>query len=432
VTPHTAAGATSRERLEADQLAKLRRLLAELIPANRFYSAKLQAARVGPETASVAAFLERTPFTVKQELAEDQSKNPPFGSNLTYPLERYTRLHQTSATTGSPMRWLDTPESWDWMLDNWIAVYAASGVTPRDRFFCAFSFGPFLGFWTAFEAAEKMGCLCIPGGGLRTVQRVRAILDLEATALCCTPTYAIRLAEAAAAEGIPLDGSQVRRIVVGGEPGGCVHGTRALIEDLWPGARVFDHHGMTEIGPVSYECPARRGVLHVIESAFIAEVVDPISLEPVEPGAEGELVLTNLGRTGSPLLRYRTGDLVRRGRAERCACGTYDLPLEGGILARTDDMEVIRGVNVYPSAVEDVVRSCGGVAEYRVRIRTVSAMPEMSIDIEPVLDHPDPAGLGRQIGAALSRTFALRIPVSCVPTGSLPRFDMKARRWLRE
>jgi phenylacetate-CoA ligase len=155
----------------------------------------------------------------------------------------------------------------------------------------------------------------------------------------------------------------VRRIIVAGEPGGGIPATRARIESLWPGAKLVDHHGMTEVGPASYECPQRPGLLHIIESAYFPEVIDRQTGEAVEPGSRGELVLTNLGRTGSPVLRYRTGDLVKLGPAERCPCGAWDMALEGGILGRCDDMVVVRGVNIFPSAVEEVVRS-QGVVEY--------------------------------------------------------------------
>lgn len=265
---------------------------------------------------------------------------------------------------------------------------------------------------------------------MRSSARLHAILDTGATVLCCTPTYSIRLAEVAAEQNINLQSAKVEKIFVAGETGGSIPGTRAHIEKLWNGARIVDQHGMTETGPVSFTCPARPGVLHVMESAYIAEVISTSDGRPVSPGGTGELVLTNLGRTASPILRYRTGDLVERAAECPCACGRYDLALEGGILVRTDDMVVVRGVNVYPSAVEDVLRTFG-VAEYRVEIRTERALPELTIQIEPTPAYKDGAGLAQQIEAALNNALSLRIPVSCVHSGELPRFEMKARRWVR-
>lgn len=415
-----------------DQLTKLHRLLAAL-RTNPFYAAKLAATGLLDGVGCLADFSARCPFTTKAELVADQLAHPPYGTNLTFPLERYTRCHQTSGSTGSPLRWLDTPENWTWMLDNWETVHRQAGTTAADRIFFAFSFGPFLGFWTAFESAQRLGCLVISGGGMTSVARLRAMLELKATILCCTPTYALHLAEVAAKEGIDLRQSAIRTLSVAGEPGGSIPAVRARLAELWPGARVYDHHGMTEVGPVSYECPARPGVLHVIERAFIAEVVDPATGRPVGEGGQGELILTNLGRVGSPLLRYRTGDLVcpaARRTQHACACGSKDLALLGGILGRVDDMVVVRGVNVYPGAIEEIIRRVGGVAEYQVRVSRARALAELAVTVEPA------ASVGGELAARLEQAFesslALRVPVTLAAPGSLPRFESKARRWVRE
>lgn len=417
-----------RTALETAQLAQLRRLLRALVPDNRFYAARLREAGLGGDVASLDEFRSTMPLTTKQDLVADQREHPPYGSNLSYPLERYTRYSQTSATSGLPLRWLDTPESWQWMLDNWRCVYDAAEVIAADRVFFAFSFGPFLGFWTAFEAATQRGCLCLPGGGMSSAARIRVILDNHATILCCTPTYAIRLAQVAEEEGIDLSVSRVRRIIVAGEPGGSVPATRAHIESRWPGARVVDHHGMTEVGPVSYQCPLSTSVLHVIESSYLTEIINPATQTAVPPGERGELVLTTLGRLGSPLLRYRTGDLVQFMPPQRCACGRYDLTLAGGILGRCDDMICVRGVNIFPAAVDQVVRGFPQIAEYRTEISERDAMTQMKLIIETGGDHDH---ITRQLERALRDAFNLRVEVQAVAPGTMPRFEMKARRWIR-
>ena len=420
----------SRAAITTSQLEQLRSLIAELFPGNVFYSQKLNAAGATFDVASLEDFSRRFPFTTKTELVEDQRAHPPFGTNLTYPPDRYTRFHQTSGTTGTPLRWLDTPESWDWMLESWAEVYRAAGVDRHDRIFFAFTFGPFIGFWMAFEAGTRMGALCLPGGGMSSEARLRIMLDNGATALCCTPTYAIRLAEVAAEENIDLRLARVKTIIVAGEPGGSVPAIRASLEQLWHGARVFDHHGMTEVGPVTYECPARPGVLHVIESAYYAEVIDSATGKPLPAGQLGELVLTTLGRTGSPLLRYRTGDLVKAD-SQPCSCGRCDLALIGGILGRTDDMIVVRGVNVYPSAVEEIIRATDAVLEYQVRVSTMQALTELSLQIEPKPECIDVPGLVGKLEKSFQTQFALRVTVTALPCGSLPRFEMKAKRWVK-
>jgi len=422
----------SREASESNQLEQLRSLLAELFPGNKFYSEKLQSAGITFDVASVQDFCERFPFTTKSELVKDQQAHSPFGRNLTYPLERYTRYHQTSGTTSAPLRWLDTQENWEAMVENWAEIFRVAGATPSDRVYFAFSFGPFIGFWLAFESAARIGCLCVPGGGLGSAGRLRAILDNEITILCCTPTYGIRLAEAAGQEKIDLKKTSVKLLIVAGEPGGSVPAVRARLSELWNGARIFDHHGMTETGPVTYECPARAGVLHVIESAFLAEVIDPASGKVALAGESGELVLTTLTRIGSPVVRYRTGDLVKRGETgKRCACGRFEMALEGGILGRTDDMIVVRRVNVFPSAVDEIVRNAGGVAEYRVQLGADRAMPELSLQIEPDPACADVTGLVTRLERDFQNALALRVAITTVPFGTLERFEMKAKRWVR-
>ncbi|MBC8243081.1 MAG: AMP-binding protein [Verrucomicrobia bacterium] len=421
--------ASSREELERIQLAKLRELLTAVRPANAFYAAKLGQANIDGSVASLDVFRANCPFTTKPELAADHAAHPPYGSNLTFPLEHYTRVHQTSGTSGAPLRWPDTPESWQWMIDNWCDIFRAAGVSGDDRIFFAFSFGPFIGFWLAFEAGEALGALSIPGGGLSSAARLRAIFTHDANVLCCTPTYALRLAEVAGEENIDLAASPVRTIVVAGEPGGSIPATRARLEEAWPGATVFDHHGMTEVGPVTYPCPAQAGVLHVLEEAYLAEIIDPETAEPVAAGGTGELVLTTLGRHGSPLIRYRTGDLVTAAEPP-CRCGRLDLALQGGILGRADDMVVVRGVNVYPSAIEEILRSAGGITEYRVCIRRDDALVEMSVEVEP--ETVDDSGLAKRLATAFYESLSLRVPVTLVEPGTLPRFELKAKRWVAD
>lgn len=410
---------------------RMRDLLRDIRSANPFYTAKYEAFGAHSKISRLGDYYEGFPLTTKQELVADQAAHPPYGTNLTQPIEKYTRCHQTSGTSGQPLRWLDTPESWLAMRGSMDDVLQVSGILPTDTIFFAFSFGPFLGFWLGFESAVQMGCRCLPGGGMSSLARLRAILDHRATVLCCTPTYALHLAEVAAKEGIDLSGSAVKTILVAGEPGGSIPAFRERITSAWPDARVVDHHGMTEVGPVSYECPERPGVLHVMESAYLPEIIDQATGRHVRTGEIGELVLTTLQRTSAPLLRYRTGDLVREALDSVCTCGRSEMALEGGILGRTDDMIVVRGVNVYPGAFEEILRAQAGVAEYQVHVTTREAMTELNVVIEPGANCPDAEALARHLESALQTALNLRVPVT-VAADALPRFEMKARRWVRE
>src|SRR2546423_286049 len=253
---------TDAERRRA-QWERLAARLSELRRTNQFYGAKLsdQARRLGD-----------LPFTTKTELSEDQAARPPFGTNLTYPIERYVRLHQTSGTTGRPLRLLDTAESWEWWRECWQPIYRAAGVTARDRIFFAFSFGPFVGFWSAFAGAERLGALCLTGGAMSTTERVAAIVATEATVLLCTPTYALRLAEAARDEGVDLSRSSLRVSIHAGEPGASIPATRERIAQAF-GVRVVDHTGATEVGATGFSCEAEDGV-QLIESE-VGGLVEP-------------------------------------------------------------------------------------------------------------------------------------------------------------
>ena len=404
-------------RHQSDRLAAL---LGSILPDNRFYARKL-AAVSGDDW-------EAIPFTTKAELLEDQAQHPPYGSNLTYPIERYSRLHQTSGTSGKPLRWLDTPDSWSALLDCWAINYRVVGITAGDRLFFPFSFGPFLGFWTAFEAASRLGFLCLPGGGMTSRARLRFLLDNAANVVLCTPTYALHLAEVAAQEGIDLASSPVRKLIVAGEPGGNVPGTRQRIETAW-GARVFDHSGMTEVGPLGIECREAPGGLHLLESECLPEVIDPESGKSVPAGTPGELVLTTFDRPGSPLFRYRTGDLVRVD-PRPCPCGRSWMRLDGGIRGRVDDMIVLRGNNLYPSAIQSLLHRFPEVAEYRVEVDESAALAVLRVEVE--LRSPAPLDAVSRIDEALREELLFRAEVRAVPPGTLPRFEMKSQRFVRK
>lgn len=420
----------SRAERAEQQGHRLSQLVQRINGRNPFYTRKFSAGGIDPRVLSFPRDLARLPLTTKQELIADQQGAPPWGTNLTEPLDHYTRYNQTSSTTGAPLRWLDTNQSWQWMLDCWKAVYDGALVGAGDRIFFPFSFGPFLGFWTAFEAGCQIGAHCIPAGGMSSQARLTMIEALQPTVVCCTPTYALRLLEVARdrSEHRDLADTSVRVLIVAGEPGGSVPSTRQRIEQGW-GARVIDHHGLTEVGPVSFECWESPGALHVNECEYICEVLELGGERPVDDGCRGELVITNLGRDASPLIRYRTGDLVV-GRTDPCACGRTLAWLDGGVLARVDDMVTVRGVNVYPSAVEDVVRRFPQVIEYRATVASPSSLRELALEVELTSGGEEAAAVGGQISAALREALGLTVPLRVVDAGSLPRFELKSRRFI--
>lgn len=418
--------------LRARQWERLAAGLREVWATNPFWRRRLGAAGVrDPRDVASWADFAALPRLSKPELTEDQAAHPPFGTNLTYPLERYVRLFQTSGTTGQPLRWLDTEESWAWWGRIWAFVFRGAGLGPGDRIYFPFSFGLFVGFWGGFEGARTLGALAIPGGGQDSPARLHWMRELGATAVVCTPSYALHLAEVAAAHGIELAALGVRTTVHAGEPGAGIPAVRRRIESLW-GARAYDHAGMTEVGAYGFECAAQAG-LHVNELEFVAEVLDPESGRPVGPGEVGELTLTNLGRWGSPVFRFRSGDRVRVA-ADPCPCGRTFQRLDGGILGRVDDMLIVRGVNVFPSALEGIVRRFDGIDEFMIEVFRQGALDEVRLllEIDGEARSADTVkGTVQGVIDAVRRDLGIRVEAVAVPARSLPRWELKAKRVVR-
>jgi phenylacetate-CoA ligase len=408
---------------QRDRLVPLLRAVNE---SNPFYRDRFRAASVRIDSINTPDSFRQIPFTTKADLVADQVRHPPYGRNRTADVGRYTRLHQSSGTTtGHPLRWLDTPSGWDWVVSSWRMTFPEMGFQPSDRLFFPFSFGPFLGFWSAFEAGLRDGYFCFSGGGMTSTSRLRQVIDHGITVVFATPTYALHLAEVAARDGIDLAASSVRAIVVAGEPGGGIPATKERIESGW-GARVFDHYGMSEVGPIAFETADDPGHLLVIERELIVEIVEPDGTNPVEPGSVGELVVTNLGRVDSPVIRYRTGDLVCVSSVR--PRGQYGwLRLAGGVRGRADDMIHVRGNNLYPAAIEAVVRRFPSVAEFRIVVCRDGTLADLTIEIEPA-PGADARELASEVGRALRDEFLFRIDVTPVAAGTLPRFEMKSRR----
>lgn len=407
-----------RAALSHLQLQKLNALLEEVLTHNVFYKRKLSAC---PTQLEDLDQLASWPHTTKEEL-QPQPGNEPFAANRTYPVDQYVRCHQTSGTRGRPLVVLDTANDWHWWVDAWQYVLDGAQVTSTDRVLLAFSFGPFIGFWSAFDGLTARGSLVIPGGGLGSLARIELINLAKVSALFCTPTYALRLAEVAAENNINLAELPVEKIIVAGEPGGSVNATRHRIESAW-NARLFDHGGATEVGPWGIPDQEGRG-LYVNEAHFLAEFVSLKTGRPAQQGELAHLILTTLGRGGAPVIRYRTGDLVR-------PVWTTDGPnrfvlLEGGIVGRADDMMIVRGMNIYPTAIEQILHSFPEVVEYRITARKQGAMDELVIEVEDHLQQP------ARIAEELRLKLGLKIDVRSVSAMSLPRSEAKGQRFIDE
>jgi len=412
--------------IEALQIEKLRSMFKKIYGHNRFYTEKFDSAGIDHEAIQNVNDMAQIPLTNKEELIKAQQYNPPFGSNATFPESAYSRFHQTSGTTGKPLRVLDTPESWEWWGRCWGFVLTGAGLTENDRLFVPFSFGPFIGFWAALEGARIINTMMIPGGGRDSLERLHLMKELGVTAICCTPTYALRLAEVAQEAEFDLNEIPLRISILSGEPGANVPATKTRVESVW-NFKSYDHAGASEVGAHSFECEIQPNGTHVNESEFIVEVLNPDTLEPVSEGEQGELIITNLGRIGFPVIRYRTGDLVRLNH-EPCKCGRTFPRFEGGVLGRVDDMVVVRGINVFPSAIENLIRRSDEVEEFRITVSTVKQMGHLSIELD-LKKYADPENAKKDVYQQIRNELSLSSEIKVVPHGSLPRFEMKARRF---
>jgi phenylacetate-CoA ligase len=405
-----------RAELRALQLEKLNRLLAEVSEHNSLYKHKLADRLTKLDNLDQFSLL---PFTTKEEL-QPALGGEPFAANRTYEIERYVRCHQTSGTRGRPLVVLDTAEDWEWWIGCWQFVLDAANVGANDRALLAFSFGPFIGFWSAFDALVARGALVVPGGGLSSIARIELIRHAGITTLLCTPTYALRLAEVAAEHKISLADTAIEKIIVAGESGGSVPATRERIETAW-GARVIDHSGATEVGPWGFADADGRG-LYINESEFIAEFISVETGRPAEEGELSHLILTTLGRWGSPVIRYQTSDLVRP--VWSSDTDNRFVLLDGGVLGRADDMVIVRGMNIYPTAIEQILHSFPEVVEYRVTARRQGELDELLVEVEDHLQQP------QRIAHELQLKLGLKVDVRCVTSMSLPRYEGKGCRFI--
>jgi len=423
-----------RERLEVLQLAKLRRQCEWAAARSPWYQRQFASEGFDPAQLKSLDDLRRMPLLTRDDWMASQEARPPYGEIPVVGGEGAIRVHTTSGTTGrGPLRALDSRKDWAWIAEMWCYGIWGCGVRPLDTAYIAFGYGSFIGFWGLHYAMEKVGVLNVPGGAQSTEARVLQIVDFGATAVAATPTYAIRLAQEAEQLGIDLRASNVSRLILSGEPAGSIPQTKALIEDLW-GAKAYDTAGMTEIGTIMvFECAHQPGGTHIIEDHVLEEVLDPDTLEPVGYGERGERVVTSFGRGAIPLLRYRTGDLVCRVPASTCSCGRgFDI-YEGGILGRVDDMKLIRGTNVYPRAIEAIVREYPEVEEFQAVIFHEGIRDEIKLRIELGAESSEEAwerlqdGLHRRLAHAHE---GLNFHIERAAHGELPRFELKAKRMI--
>jgi phenylacetate-CoA ligase len=423
----------SRGVLRGLQEAKLKSIIRHAWSSSPFYRRKMEEAGVSPEHIRSVEDIGRMPFVTKEDLRKSQEANPPWGDILSIPPEQCQRIHLTSGTTGKPLKILDTAEDWAKFCHIYGRNLYAYGIRSTDMVMPAFSFGPWIGFWAGYYACQEIGSLLFASGGMKTEQRVDALLTYPITVLGCTPSYALHLAAVAKKNGVDLSKqAKIRISWHTGEPGAAIPGVQKMIEEAY-GCKCFDFLGSTEIGPWGFNCGFQSGLTHVNEDWAFPEVLDLETDQPVGPGGTGELVLTNLERRANPFLRYRSRDIVRVAD-RKCPCGRTLFALEGSVLGRLDDMKKIRGIIVYPSKIEEIIRRFKEVEEFQIVFKRVEGLDEIVVRVDPVplLERGSYASVRAALGKALQIGLGIRVSLEFLDPGTLPRWDHKAQRVLDE
>ncbi len=424
----------SREELEKRQLRLFRHRMKYVIEKSPFYKRKYKNAGVTPRDIKTMDDVRKVPFTTKMELLTSQEEHPIFGDFPCLPPEAACRVFQTSGTTGTPLRVPFSKRDWFKNCFEQFSYYLyAYGLESKDVAFFPFVYGLFIAWWGIQATMEQHGITIVPGGGQTSEARLKSIIDWRVTVVCGTPTYIIYLGELAQKMGIDLPDSKVRIVVTAGEPGAQVPATKRLIEKLW-GAKNYDDIGSTEITNFGWECVMQKGT-HMNEAMFLPESLDKETGRPVGPGEVGELVLSNLCCETAPLLRYKTGDLVRF-VYDRCECGRTFLRMDGGVIGRADDMFHFGGVNIFPSAIENFIRQVPEFSiEYQLVVPRQGSGKRLGIRVEPAAPDISEDRLKsavKKFQDAVTYNIKITPDVQIVKSGSLPRFEGKARRIVRE
>lgn len=422
-----------REDLRRLQLHKLQRLCAWAYQSTPFHRRRFDEAGFKPEQMKTLDDTRRIPFMTREVWMDSQVETPMFGDMLSVDRKNAIRYHLTSGTSGrTPIRVLDSTKDWGWIAEMWCYGLWGFGIRPEDVVYFAFGYGSFIGFWGAHYGSERIGALVIPGGAQTTEARIKQILEMDVTTVFSTPTYALTLWQRAREMGIDLaKESKVNKIICSGEPAGSIPAVKHQLEEAW-GAKCGDTAGMTELGTImTFECAHQPGGTHIIEDHFIEEVLNPQTGEPVAYGELGERVVTSFGRGFIPVIRYRTKDMVMKVPADTCSCGrTFDI-YHGGIRGRWDDMKLIRGTNVYPRAVESIIREYSLIDEFQMYLwRKEDLTDEITIKLEIKPDQEAAwPGLEHRLAKDLAQAHeGLRFNIDRMEYGTLPRFELKAKR----
>jgi phenylacetate-CoA ligase len=417
-----------RSELTAIQDERLRLMVAYVHERSPFWRHKLAQAGVAPADVRSVADLPLLPFTTRAELDAEQAAHPPFGEYTCSPRESWQGLYTTSGTSGRKLKRVVSRRDWRLMIERF---YRTPSPPPGEMFMLLGPIDGVLGATVGVEAARERGSIPVLAGMWDTRTKVEAIAELRPGVIAGAASYIMHLAEVAREMGVDLSSCGLRGVTSFGEPGVGIEATQAVIATSFGVSEIIDGYGLTEVWPLGGNCP-RSPALHIPDDLVAVECIDPDTLEPLPEGETGEIVFTNLVGDTQPLLRYRSRDIGRLSFSEPCACGSTVTRI-AAIEGRTDDMIWYRGVNFFPSAVENIVRRDGGLSpEYRIVLDDgPRGMPVVTVQVEALEVQEQPASLHERVRSALRGGLGVNPEVEILALGTLPRLEQaKAKRVL--
>lgn len=419
-----------REELEKLQFKKLRWQLERVYKYSEFYRERFNQAGITPDDIKSLDDISKIPVIMKNDLREEQSLYPPFGRYTVAPSSDWRELHPSTGTTGTPVNTIWTFNDTEIIADHTARLMWGFGVRKGDIVQNGFSYGLWVAGLAVHYACQKIGSFVIPIGATSSERQIYFIQKAGSTVLLATPSFGLYIAEKLKEKNINPEEINLRIGSFGGEGGTENPATRKRLEEGL-GIDAYDYFGLAEIGPTfAAECQEKAG-LHFVEDHYLLEVLDPKTQEPLGPGEEGVLVITHLSREATPMIRYWTNDIVKL-EDEKCGCGRTHIRAVGGILGRADDMIVFKGENIYPTQVEEVVRSFKELSnEYKIVVTKDSKtgiVKDVKAIVEVVSSECDPQSLKTKVAKALRDALMVRVDVDVLPPNSLERTEFKAKR----
>ena len=419
-----------REDLEKLQFKKLKWQIERCYKYSEFYREKFRENGVTPDDIKSLDDVSKLPIVTKKELREEQSKYPPVGRYAIAPKSEWKELHPSTGTTGIPVNTIWSYRDAEIIADHTARLMYGFGVTKDDIVQNAFSYGLWVAGIAVHYACEKIGSFVIPIGATSSDRQIYFMQNAKSTVLLATPSFGLYIAEKLKEKEIDPEKLSLKIGAFGGEAGTENPATRKRLEDGL-GIDAYDFYGLAEIGPTfAAECKEKAG-LHFVEDHYLIEVVDPETLEPLSEGEKGVLVITHLSREATPMIRYWTNDIVRL-EYEKCGCGRTHIRAIGGILGRADDMIVYKGENIYPSQIEEVVRSFSELSnEYKIYVtkdKSTGIVKNVKVAVELESEKFNANEVRAKVSSALRDALMVRVDVEVLPPNSLERTEFKAKR----